>query len=87
MVPQQQVTIGPAPMEEVERINIMMTRNLGRQMGSPRMDPYVMDMDKGRNCYNCEGFGHLVRDCKNRETEKRIGKGRRLEYGQGNNGQ
>jgi len=56
-------------------------------------NPYAMEVDKGnRNCYNCGGFGYLARNCINRETENRIGKGRRLEYKQrlameGNNGQ
>jgi len=35
-----------------------------------------------RNCYNHGGFGHLARHCRNRGTENRIGKGRRLEYGE-----
>ena len=33
-----------------------------------------------RNCYNCKGFEHLVRNCKNRGTRDRIREGRRLEY-------
>jgi len=47
-----------------------------------------MDVNKreGRNCYNCEGFGHMARHCRNREIGNRIGEGRRLEYG-GNKGQ
>ena len=44
---------------------------------------YTMDMDwKNRNCYSCGGFGYLARNCKNREIENRIGKGKRLEYRQ-----
>ena len=47
---------------------------------------YVIDVDCGnRNCYNCRGFGHLARNCRNKGTEGRIGEERRLEYK--NNGQ
>ena len=42
-----------------------------------------MDMDQGnRNCYNCRVFGHLARNCRNRGIGNRIGKERRLKYGQ-----
>jgi len=42
-----------------------------------------MDMDRkeGRNCYNCGGFGHITRHCKNKGVGNRIGERRRLEYG------
>jgi len=42
-----------------------------------------MNMNKRerRNCYSCGGFGHLARNCRNRRTENRTGKRRRLEYG------
>ena len=47
-----------------------------------------MDVDKrNRNCYNCEGFGHLARNCRNRGTEGRIREKRRLEYKNKSNGQ
>ena len=40
-------------------------------------------MDQGnRNCYSYRDFGHLVRNCRNKRMENRIGKDRRLEYGQ-----
>jgi len=43
-----------------------------------------MDVDqRNRNCYNCEGFGHLARNCRNKGIENRIGE-RRLEYVQNN---
>ena len=44
-------------------------------------NPYIMDIDRENiNCYSCEGFRHLVRNCRNRGTETRIGESRRLEY-------
>jgi len=50
-------------------------------------DLYAMEIDRiNRNCYNCRGFGHLARNCRNRETKGRIREGRRLEY-KGSNGQ
>jgi len=35
-----------------------------------------MDVDQGRNCYGCEEFGHLARNCRNQKIV-----GWRLEYG------
>ena len=40
-----------------------------------------MEVDYGnRNCYNCERFRHIARYCRNKGTEDRIGKGKRLKY-------
>jgi len=72
--------IGPSLIERVERMNAVVIRNLKRQMEPPRRDSYAMDVDRERNCYNCGEFGHLVRNCRNRRIEGRIGEGRRLEY-------
>ena len=44
----------------------------------------AIDVDRGRNYYNCGGFRHLARHCRNREVGNRIRNGRRLEYRQGN---
>ena len=72
------MSTGPAPIEGMKRTNVAV-RNLERQMEPPRRDPYVMDVNKERNCYNYKGFGYLARNCRNRGTENRIGKGRREE--------
>jgi len=40
-----------------------------------------MNVDRGRNCYSCRGFGHMAKYCKNKRTGNRIREGKRLEYG------
>ena len=82
--PPQQVTTGPAPMEGVERTNAVVVRGQGQGVGFPsRRDPFAMDIDRGRNCYACRGFGHMARHCRNRGQRGRVAEGRRLEYGGG----
>ena len=79
----QQATTGPTPMEGVERTNAVIVRELGQGAGSPpRRDPYAMEVDRGRNCYACEGFGHMAHHCRNR-GRGRLMEGRRVEYGGG----
>ena len=36
-----------------------------------------MNVDRGRNCYNCGEFGHLVRNCRNYGL---VGQERRIKY-------
>ena len=80
----QQATIGPAPMEGVERTSAVVVRGsgvgVGQSMGMPpRQDPYAMEVDRGRNCYACGGFRHMARNCRNRGRVMRrveIGGGR-----------
>jgi len=80
----QQVTTGPAPMEGVERTNAVVVRGQGQGAGvPPRRDLFAMDIDRGRNCYACGGFGHMARHCRNRGQRGRVVEGRRLEYGGG----
>jgi len=79
----QQVTTGPAPMEGVERTNVVVVRGQGQGTGiPPRRDPFAMEVDRGRNCYACGGFGHMARNCRNRGRGRPID-GRRVEYGGG----
>jgi len=42
-----------------------------------RRNLYAMDMDRGRNYYNCRGFGYLVQNYRRWEI---IGQERRIEY-------
>ena len=69
-------------MEEVKRTNAEMVCPQQR-IGLAQHNLYVINMDKRENwnCYNCGGFEHLARNCRNRRTEGRIRQGRRLEYG------
>ena len=41
-----------------------------------------MEVDRGRNCYACEGFGHMARHCRNRRRGRLIEE-RRVEYSGG----
>jgi len=67
-------------MEGVERMNTVVVRGSGQGMGAPpRRDSYAMEVDHGRNCYACGGFGHMARHCRNR-GRGRVAEGRRLEY-------
>jgi len=73
-------------MEGVERMNAVVLRGsgVGQSMGiSPRRDPYAMEVDRGRNCYACGGFGHMARHCRNRGQRGRVADNRRVEYGSG----
>ena len=82
----QQATMGPALMEGVERTNAVVVRRqeAGQDMEvSLRQDPYAMEVDRGRNCYACGGFGHMARHCRNRGQRGRVAENRRVEYGGG----
>ena len=83
-MPQQWIQAGPAPIEGVERMNVVMMHS-NQKAEFAQHNPYAIDVDQeNRNCYNCRGFGHLMRNCRNRGTGNRIGEGRRLEYRQNN---
>jgi len=75
------VPTGSTLIKGVERMNAVMVCS-NKRAEFAQCNPYTMDMNRGnRNCYNCGGFGHLARNCRNRGTGNRIGKGKRLEYG------
>ena len=80
----QQVTTGPVPMEGVERMNaVVRGQGVGQGAGiPPRRDPFAMEIDRGRNCYACGGFGHMARNCRNRGRGRPM-EGRRVEYSGG----
>ena len=78
-MPPQQVITRSTPMEGVERTNVVIVRGPGQEMGAlPRRDFYAMEVDRGRNCYACERFGHLACYCRNQREN--VTEGRRLEY-------
>ena len=53
-------------------------------MGVPlRWDPYSIEIDQGRNCYACGGFGHMACHCRNQDQRGRVAENRRVEYGGG----
>ena len=80
--PPQQATTRPAPMEGVERTNVVVVRGQGQGTEIPsRWDPYAMEIDWRRNCYACGGFEHMARQCRNWGPRGRVVEGRRLEYG------
>ena len=67
-MPQQQVSMGPAPIEGVERTNAVMV-NSQQRAGFPPRNSYAMDMDRNnRMCYACGGFGYMVKNCRNRRV-------------------
>jgi len=79
----QQATTEPAPMEGVERTNAVVIRGQGQGVGiSPRRNPYAMEVDRGRNCYACGGFGHMAHHCRNRGRGRPMER-RRVEYSRG----
>ena len=79
----QQATTGPAPMEGVERTNAVVVREQGQSAEiPPRQDPFAIEVDRGRNCYACGGFGHMACHCRNRGRGRPMD-GRRVEYGGG----
>jgi len=78
--------MGPAPMEGVERTNVVVLRGQGMGQGAgipPRQDPFVIEIDRGRNCFACRGFRHMAHNCRNRGQRGRIAENRRVEYGEG----
>ena len=80
-LPSQQATIEPAPMEGVERTNVMMVREQKQEVRtSLRRNPYIIEVDRGKNCYACREFRYMAYYCRNRGRGRVIDR-RRLEYG------
>jgi len=59
-MPSQQALTELALMEEVERTNVVVVRGQEQKIGAPKRDPYVIEVDKGRNCYACGKFKHIA---------------------------
>jgi len=76
---QQQAQVGPALIERVERMDIVIVCPQQR-IGFAQRNLYAINVDRGRNCYACREFGHIAWHCRSRGVWNRIGEGRRLEY-------
>ena len=76
-----QVTMRPAPLEGVKRMNTVVVRKQGQRMRMLRRDSYTMEVDKERNCYICGEFRHMARHCGNRKQKDSAVEGKQLEYG------
>ena len=67
-------------MEGIERMNVVVVRGSGQETGvPPKRDPYAIEIDRGRNCYTCGGFGHMAHHCRNRGRGRPM-EGRRMKY-------
>jgi len=69
--------VGSTSIEEVERTKIVviyLQQQIGFVFGH---NLYTMDIDQKRNCYNCGGFGHLARNCRNWEIVRQR---RKIDY-------
>ena len=65
-------------------MDVVVMRGQGQGTGIPlRWDLFAMEVDRGRNCYACGGFGHMARNCRNRGQRGRVAENRRVEYGGG----
>ena len=42
---------------------------------------YAINIDKRRNCYNCRGFGYIMRNCRNQRT---VGQEKMISYRRNN---
>jgi len=79
-MPSQQATTGPILIEGVERTNVVVVRGQGQGMGAPKKDPYVIEMDRERNCYACRDSRHMARHYRNWRRGRAM-EVRRVEYG------
>ena len=77
---QQWAPAEPVPIERVERTNATIVNLQQQAEFLSRHDLYTMEMDKGKNCYNCMGFGHITRYCRKRRNWERVWQERRIEY-------
>ena len=76
----QQATTGPALIKGVERTNVIAVQEQKQRMEAPRRNPYVIEMDRGRNCYTCGEFGHMAHHYRKRG---RAMEEKRVEYEEG----
>ena len=71
----------PDPIEGVEKINVIMVYSQQQVVFVPRYNLYIIDINRRKNCYNCEGFRHMARNCKNWRA---VEQGRMISYQENN---
>lgn len=57
----------PTPIKRVERINVIVVHLQQQAEFVPRYNSYTINVNQGRNCYNCREFGHITRNYRNQE--------------------
>ncbi len=63
-------------MEGNERMNAVVVKGQEQETGQnagipPRKDSFAMEVDWGRNCFTCGGFGHIAHHCRNWGSEEK----------------
>jgi len=65
--------VKPTLIKKMERMNVVIVSPQQQWANFvPRYNLYAINMNCGRNCYNCREFGHIVRHCRSRRM---IGQG------------
>ena len=62
-------------IESVKKTNVVIVHP-NQRVWFVQYNPYVIEVDRRRNCYSCGGFGYLAQNCR----RQIIDQGKRMEY-------